>query len=112
MAQDLELKVDLSKYEARISMLQGKVDQLEALLEEYNGLKNRITEFMDANDDNIGLMQQNVEKRMDRVRKAIAATEENIRTLQDTLSNMNELGSNVSTLLEKGLEAAVSGIFS
>lgn len=111
MAQDLELKVDLSKYEARISMLQGYVTKLETLVEEYESLKNRVDTFLDASDDHIALMKRNVDERIVRVRKAIAAANANIKTLQHTVNNMDNLGSNITAILERGLDAATSGIF-
>lgn len=110
-AQELELKVDSAKYQARITQLEGYVRELEILIDEYNTMKDRVKEFIDADSDGYEEMRQNVEVRINRVRNAITATNSQIQVLKDTLSNMNELGTNIGTILQKGLEEAAAALF-
>lgn len=110
-AQELQVTVSYDKYEQRITQLQGYVASLETAVEEYTSMKNRVNEFMSEEDDSYRQMQENVEVRIARVRRAINATNEQIKTLQDVLNNMSNLGSNVSTLLEEGLNLAAGGLF-
>lgn len=110
MAQELELKVDSNKYEARISMLEGYVNQLEGLMGRYEALKNSVGDFM-GNDDNVEKAKEAANVGIKRCRKAIDATQANIATLQDVLSNMTNLGTNIKTVLEAAVEAASVGLF-
>ena len=110
MAQELEIKVDSNKYEARISMLEGYVNRLEGLMGRYEALKNSVGDFM-GEDDNIEEAKRAADVGIQRCRKAIDATQANIASLQDVISNMTNLGSNIKTILEAAVEAASAGLF-
>lgn len=111
MAQELEVKVDSNKYSARIAMLEGYVTTLEGLVTDYTNMKNRVSDFLGESDDHLFDAQQNVELRIGRVRKAIEATQASISTLRKTMENMDNLGQNVSTLLQEGIGTATAGLF-
>lgn len=110
MAQEMEIRVDSNKYEARISMLEGYVHQLEGLMGRYEALKNSVGNFM---GEGIGYAKamEAANTGIMRCRKAINATQANIASLQDILSNMTNLGSNIETVLEAAVEAASAGLF-
>ena len=110
MAQDLEIKVDSNKYEARISMLEGYVNRLEGLMGRYESQKNSVSDFM-GEGDGVEEAKAAANVGIQRCRKAIDATQANIASLQDVLNNMNNLGTNIKTVLEAAVEAASVGLF-
>lgn len=110
MAAELELKVDSNKYAQRIAMLEGHVKTIEGLMDEYTALKNRVSDFM-GDDDNVETAQKAAQIGIDRCNKAIAATQVNIKSIQDTMNNMENIGTNVKTILETAVEFASKGLF-
>lgn len=110
MAQDLELRADSGKYEARIAMLEGHVSRIEGLMAGYEALKNRVGDFM-GDDDNVASAQRAAEIGIKRCQKAIDATQANIKTLQDILNNLNNVGENIKVILEGAIEIASAGLF-
>ena len=66
---------------------------------------------MGEDDDNIETAKKAADVGIQRCKKAITATQENIATLQDVISNMSSVGSNIKTVLEAAVEAASAGLF-
>lgn len=110
MAAELELKVDTGKYETRIAMLETHLKTLEGLMGEYQALKNKVGDFM-GNDDNVGKAQAAAQVGIDRCKKAIEATNVNIKTIRNTMQNMAAVGTNVQTILETAVQAASKNLF-
>lgn len=110
MANELELRVDSAKYEEKISLLEGYVHHLETLMSGYQDLQNRVSDFM-GDDENIELARRSAQVGIDRCKKAIQATKENINTIQEMLDKVSSMGENIKTVLETALEVATAGLF-
>ena len=111
MAQDLELKVESNKYQARISTLEGYVAKLENLVQEYTAMKNRVSDFLDDSDDSFVDAQTAAQIGIDRCNKAIEATKANIQSIQRIMDNTANIGSNVKKIFETAIETASAGMF-
>ena len=110
MAQDMEIRVDTNKYEARISMLEQYVHQNEGFMAGYENLKNTVSDFL-GEDEHIEAARSAADVGIKRCRKAIEATHANIASLRDVVENMSEVGANIKTVLEAAVEAASAGLF-
>ena len=110
MAQELQLRVDTSKYEARITMLERHIGRLEGLLAGYEELKNGVGEFL-GNDDHVEDARRAADIGIKRCQKAINATQENIKAIQELLDKYYHVGENVSTIFEEAIASASGGLF-
>lgn len=111
MAQELELKVESNKYQARISTLEGYLVKLENLVQEYTTMKDRVSDFLDESDDNFADAQTAAQIGIDRCQKAIEATKANIESIQKIMDDTANVGSNVKKILDAAVEAASAGMF-
>ena len=110
MAIDLLLHANKSDYLNLIGQLDGKLNELTALLGDYQLLKNNVDSFIQDGDSNYENMKANVEANIDAVRRAIATTQNNRDNLQKTVDQMDEMGGNVTRLIQESTEAAANTI--
>lgn len=104
MAAELELYVSSSKYEARITMLEGYVSDLQALVLEYESLKNSVTDFIDG--DQVEIMKTDVDRNIKRINTAIEAAQASIAAVRHTMTTMDNAGQNLTTLIQDSIEIA------
>jgi prophage DNA circulation protein len=106
MAEELQLLVSSSKYENRITMLEGYLSDLRGLKDEYEELKSDASSVMEG--DQLPDLQQSVEDNIKRVEKAIESTQASIDTLKETLSNMENVGANITGIIQDATDMANS----
>ena len=106
MAAQNQLLVSTDKYEAQISLLEGYLNQLNGVADEYEGLKNSTSSFMGDDDSQIDQLKQNVQANINHVKAAIEAVTNQIATLRTTVSSMENLGTNIGTILQGSTELA------
>lgn len=107
---EVRLKVSKSAYEEKINRLNNYLNRLDATITSYEKAKNDLDSFMDGSDDNYNKMRESVETNIKTVRKAREMTVASIDMLKQTLSQMEDFGSNLGNMITSGTEAAVSGI--
>ena len=106
MAGELKLLVSQSKYEGRITMLEGYLADLKAIAADYESLKSRATNVLGSDDDNLAQMQSVVEQNIQRVNNAIQATQASINAVKTTMSTMANVSSNVSSIIQEASQIA------
>ncbi len=94
----LELLVPTTKYEASISMLETQLGILKGLAAEYSYLQGQVNSFTKSGE--IRDMARVVEQGAARVDKAIVAVQANIDTLKENVSNLENVGSNVTSIIQ------------
>lgn len=109
MAQ-VSLKVNKASYEAQIALLQNHLNSLDNTITQYERKRTDLDSFMGGRDDNYEKMKAGIDHNIDVVRKAREMCDASIRSLQETLTAMEEFGSNMASTIESGVEAARSGV--
>lgn len=103
---EIRLKVSKSAYEEKINRLQNYLNRLDSTITSYEKAERDLDSFMEGNDDHYEELRQQIENNIATVRKTRQMTEASIVSLQTTLSQMEEFGSNVGNLIQEGTEAA------
>lgn len=101
---DLELNVSTTKYNARISTLEGHVSALNSLLSEYQAKRNQVNALWDA--DEAEQYKNAIDEDMNKVQMAIDAAQSNIRELQKVVENMNTANTAVQTIVDEATDMA------
>ena len=103
-ASDLILNVSTDKYSARISMLQGYVQSLQNIVQQYEDLRGKVDSiWTDAEADQY---KQSVTENIGKVNQAIEAANVNIQQLQNLLQNMEATRTGISSTVEESLKLA------
>jgi len=101
----LELRVSSEKYLNQIAMLEGQLALLKNLEAEYQDLQAQVPSFAGTSDA-VGQLQQNVQVNIQRVDNAIESCNAAIRTLQANVSTMENVGQNISSIIEDSISIA------
>lgn len=96
---DFEIRVDTSKYENRITMLQGHVASLNSLMEDYENIKQRLRKAMGTSDAAENAIAK-VDDAKSRVQKAIDATQANITTLRNQISKFADSSVKIDEVID------------
>lgn len=86
MADELRLKVSAAEYSQSLSVLDGKIAQLETLLIEYKQLELDADHVFGEGDSNLSQLKQNVEKNI----KAVEGQREMLLKSRQELEKQNE----------------------
>lgn len=108
MANDFELLVSKEKFDNRVETLQNNLTLLQGYAARYEDLKNEAHRVFGDDDENLNKAKRLVEENLKRVRNAIAATEEAIRTLNATSEKFEETTENVGQALEDAIGIAAT----
>lgn len=101
---DLELNVSTTKYNARISTLEGYVSSLNNLLSEYQAKRNQVNVLWES--DEAEEYKKAVDDNMRNVQMAIDTAQSNIRELQKVVEGMNTSNTAVQTIVEEAADMA------
>lgn len=103
-ASDLIINVSNDKYAARISMLQGYVQSLQGIVDQYTQQRSKVDSiWQDAQADEYkNAIDQNIAK----VNQAIEAANTNIQQLQTLVQNMDTTRSAIGSVVEESLNLA------
>lgn len=101
MADELRLRVSASDYIERMNMLDDKIDQLDAILGEYETLQKDSVRVLGDNDSNLAEMRGTVQQNIDAVNGQMQMLAESREMLQKQMDQLNELSGNVTNLFEE-----------
>lgn len=107
---EVSLKVSKAAYENQIGILQGYLTQLDTTISQYERKETELDSFMGGRDDNYENMRAGIQHNIATVRKAREMCEASIQSLQETLSAMEDFGSNMASTIQNGVEAARTGV--
>ena len=111
MANDaLELFTNKADFQNLIDQINGQINVLEGIADEYEGMKNQVSTFMEQEDDHFEEMKANVHENVRAVYEAIGAARNTKTNLESTLQEFDEFGNRVSSTLEQGVETAKSAV--
>ncbi len=100
MADELRLKASKESYLNRIQDLDNKMQQLQAVLQDYKTLRTNVNRFMTDQDSNFAQMQENVDNNIIAVGKALGMAQAARNTLQKTVEDMDATSSNIQSILQ------------
>ena len=106
MAAELQLHASKADYENLITQLDGKLQELNDLLADYDTQKTKVNNFVQDRDYNFERMQNVVEANIKGVRDAIKFTQESREHLQKTVDQMESTGENIAHMLDEAGELA------
>ena len=106
MADELTLLASKSDFDNLIQQIDGKMQTLQGIADQYEALRDNVSSFMEEEDDNLEKMKANVQENVKRVYEAIGAANTTKANLQSTVDEMEAFSSNVGTTLEEGVQTA------
>ena len=96
-AQDLELRIDTNDYSQRIGTIEGYIQKLQTIYDQYSAKKSEIDSI--RKDDEAEEYKNTVENNMQKVQTAIDAAREQIETLQKTIAAKESTKANVQNIV-------------
>lgn len=105
-ASDLILNVSTDKYSAKISQLEGYVQSLHGIVQQYEVLRGKIDSEQIWTDAEATEYKVAIEKNIARVNEAIEATNLNIQQLQNLLQNMEATRTGIRSTIEESIKLA------
>lgn len=108
MADELTLFMSKADFDDIIGQIDGKLHELEAIADEYDGLRDNVSSFMDQ-DDRVDEMKRAVQENVRNVHMAIGQANLTKKNLQDTVDEMEQFSSNVGKTIEQAAQTAKSG---
>ncbi|MCC8072615.1 MAG: hypothetical protein LIO62_00600 [Clostridiales bacterium] len=110
MAENLAMHVDSDTFINANEQLQGQIEALNGILEEYQNLKTNVRDFVEDADSNFDNMQANVEENIKAVKGELAQVQSIKDQIQNTVDSMTEMNTNAQTILTQGVEAASGAV--
>ena len=110
MALDLSLRVSKEDFEARIATVQLKMDALRDVINRYQDAKRNLDQFLEGNDSNYDAMIERIDVNIKAAGKSYAALQQTKVSLEETVSQMAGMSSQVSSTLDAAIEAAGSTV--
>lgn len=106
----LNLKVSKSDFESRIVVVEGRMSQLMDVVERYNQAKANLDQFIESGDDNYEAMVERIDVNIKAAKKAFAALAETKASLQETVSLMEGMSTEVKETITSAVEATKSTV--
>ena len=106
----LNLKVSKEDFEARISIIEVRMEQLVDVIERYGRAKENLDQFIESADSNYDAMIARIDENIKAAKKAHAALNETKLSLQDTVDKMQNMGNEIKETITAGTDAAASTI--
>ena len=103
-AQDLELRIDTNDYSQRIGTIEGYIQKLQTIYDQYSAKKSEIDTIW--KDDEAEQYKNTVQNNMDKVQTAMDAAREQIDTLQKTIEAKEATKANVSSIVNDAADIA------
>lgn len=96
--EQFELAVERDKYEDKINVLQGLIDQLQDTKSRYENKRAQIREFFDG--DAVEKYEAKVDKSILKVQQSIDACHANIKQLHNIIDQSQEAQSKINSLID------------
>jgi ABC-type transporter Mla subunit MlaD len=106
----LNLRVSKGDFEQRISTIENKMAALQDVIERYGRAKDNLDQFMESDDSNYSKMIERIDLNIKAARKSYAALQETKTSLQETVSQMDNMTNEVGETLESAIGAVGSTI--
>ena len=106
----LKLKVSKEDFEQRIAVVEGRMAQLQDVVERYNQAKQNLDQFIESGDSNYESMVERIDVNVKAAKKAYAALSETKASLQETVNLMDNMGNEIKETIVAGTEATVSTV--
>lgn len=106
----LNLKVSKSDFEQRISVVEGRMAQLQDVVERYNNAKANLDQFIEGGDSNYEAMIERIDVNIAAAKKSYAALAETKASLQETVDLMAGMSSEVKETISSAAEATKSTV--
>lgn len=103
-ASDLIINVSNDKYSARISTLQGYVNSLEGILQQYQTQRAKVDSIW--TDTEADEYKNAIDTNIQKVQESIDATNTQIAQLQNLVQNMEQTSSGIRSTVEESLKLA------
>ena len=106
VSDELRLKVSADEYLRRIAALDGKINEIDGVLAEYETLKNDSVKILGEGDTNLNQLRSSIEQNIKAVQGERKLLEENRNMLQRQMDNLESLTTNVGSMFKETAEAA------
>lgn len=110
MALTLNLRVSKEDFENRIATIQMKMDALRDVINRYQDAKRNLDQFLESGDSNYQAMVERIDVNIKAAGKSYAALQQTKVSLEQTVSQMSGMSSQVQNVLEDAIEATGSAI--
>lgn len=98
------LNVSISKYEARISTLEGIMRNLGRIKDNYTAKMNEIDSIWEASEADE--YKRSIQENINNVQKSIDTCNENITQLRNIVENMKNTNTGINSVVQESLELA------
>lgn len=109
-AGSLNLKVKKQDFVDRINDIESRMNALSDVIAKYRDLKVNLDQFVEAEDSSYEDWVQRIDSHIDAAGRAKAALKESKDTLQKTVDQMDDFGSNVKQTVQAATEATKSTV--
>ena len=106
----LNLKVSKSDFEQRVAVVEGRMAQLQDVVDRYGRAKQNLDQFIEGGDSNYEAMIQRIDVNIKAAKKSYAALAETKASLMETVKLMEGMSNEVKETITTGAEAATSTI--
>lgn len=102
------LKVSKQDYQDKISLIEGQMDELNSILQEYTTLMGQLDDVMERTSDDFARTEENVRQNIDSVNVSLKNATNARDAVQAALNSYEEFGQRAASTLTSAGEAAVS----
>lgn len=108
--QEVGLIVSKEQFQDRINQCQSQMDRLMDVIEKYNNAKKSLDQFIQSGDLSYELMLERIDENVRAARKSYAALQTTKVSLEDTVSKMDNMGTEVKETVQSAIGAVGSAI--
>ncbi len=108
--QDVGLIVSKEEFQNRISTCETQMARLMDVIERYNNAKRSLDQFIQNGDVTYELMLERIDENVRAARKSYAALQKTKLSLEDTVSKMEDMGSQAQQTVQDAIGAVGSVI--
>lgn len=106
----LNLKVSKKDFEDRILVVEGRMSQLMDVIERYGRAKENLDQFIESGDSNYEAMIERIDVNILAAKKSYAALAETKASLQETVTLMEGMSSEVKETITAAVDATKSTV--
>ena len=104
------MNVSKKDFQDAITKVEEKMNALMDVIDRYNQARSNLDQFVGEGDSNYEATLQRIDENVKSAKKAHAALTETKNTLQATVDSMEEMGKDISSILEDATEIAKGAI--
>ena len=109
-SNSLEMKVDLSDFLTAQGTLEAKENDLLAILERYDNIKKRASEFIEEDDSRFSKMQEAVEVEISKVKAQLNLVQKIQDRINKVVDAMNSMEESSNRIIDQSKETIKEGI--